>query len=159
MEIVNTLAFWLHFIGLSLGGVAAFGIPLTAARIAGAEPAARPALAQVIQVFSKVGSAGIGTLILTGLILTFSKIGGFAGQSPWFNAKLALVVLLVGVIVVNKKLGAKAMQGDAQAAARTSRVPGVPMSLMPQLAPNGDHSPGLRGGATIECLFSRHLAA
>lgn len=116
MDIVNTLAFWLHFIGLALGGVAAFGIPLIAARIPGAEPAARPALGQVIELFSKVGSAGIGILILTGLIMTFTKLGGFANQSPWFHVKLGLVVVLIGVIVVNKKLGAKAMKGDAKAA-------------------------------------------
>ncbi len=130
MEIVNTLAFWLHFVGLALGGVAAFGIPLTAARIHGAEPAGRPALAQVIQVFSKAGSAGIGTLILTGLIMTFTKLDGFAGQSPWFHAKLALVVVLVGVIVVNKKLGAKAMQGDAKAAVVARKMSMVGILLL-----------------------------
>ena len=81
MEILNTLVFWLHFMAMFLGGVAAFGIPLTAARIAGAEPAARPALGQVIQLFSKVGSAGIGTLILTGIIMIFTRIGGFAEDS------------------------------------------------------------------------------
>lgn len=121
MEILNTLLFWLHFMAMFLGGVAAFGIPLTASRIAGAEPAARPALGQVIQLFSKVGSAGIGTLILTGIIMIFTRIGGFAGQSPWFYAKLVLVVVLVGVVVVSKRMGARAMQGD-MAAAKTGAM-------------------------------------
>lgn len=130
MEILNTLLYWLHFMGLSLGGVAAFGIPLTSARIASADPAARPALAQVIEVFSKVGSSGMGILILTGAIMIFSRIGGFGGQSPWFYAKLSLVAALVGLIVVNKKLGAKAMQGDAQAAALARKLSKVGILLL-----------------------------
>lgn len=121
MEILNTLLFWLHFMAMFLGGVAAFGIPLTAGRIAGADPAARPALGQLIQLFSKVGSAGMGTLILTGIIMGFTRIGGYEGQSPWFYAKLVLVAVLVAVVVVSKKLGAKAMQGD-MAAAKTGEM-------------------------------------
>lgn len=121
MDILNTLVFWLHFMAMFLGGVAAFGIPLTASRIAGADPAARPALGQVIQLFSKVGSVGMGTLILTGVIMIFTKIGGFGGQSEWFYAKLVLVAVLVAVIVVSKRLGAKAMQGD-MAAAKTGEM-------------------------------------
>ena len=116
MEILNTLLYWLHFMAMFLGGVAAFGIPLTASRIAGADPAARPALGQLAQLFSKVGSAGIGLLILTGVIMIFTRIGGFEGQSPWFYAKLVLVAVLVCVVIVSKKLAAKAMQGDMAAA-------------------------------------------
>lgn len=130
METLNTLAFWLHFMGLALGGVASFGIPLTAARIPGAEPAARPALSQLVEVFSKVGSAAIGTLILTGLIMTVTKIGDFSAQSPWFYGKLVLVVVLVGVIVVNKKMGAKARTGDAQAAAMARKLSMVGILLL-----------------------------
>lgn len=129
MDILNTLVYWLHFMGLALGGVAAFGIPLTSARIPGAEPAARPALAQVIEVFSKVGSAGIGILILTGIIMIFTKLGGIAGQSPWFYGKLVLVVVLIGVIVVSKKLGAKAMKGDLAAAEQARKLSKVGILL------------------------------
>lgn len=122
LDLLNDLAIWLHLMALALGGVASFGIPLTAARIPGSEPSARPALAQVIQVFSKVGSAAIGTLILTGLILVYSKYDGFAGHSPWFYAKLVLVAALIGVIAVNKRLGARAMAGDQQAAGMSRKM-------------------------------------
>lgn len=130
MDLLNDLLFWLHFMALALAGVAAFGIPLTAARIPGADPAARPALGQVIQIFSKVGSAGSGTLILTGLILIFTKYDGFGGHSPWFYAKLVLVAVLIGVIVVNKRLGARAMAGDHQAALLARRLSMVSIGLL-----------------------------
>lgn len=130
MDLLNDLLFWLHFMALALAGVAAFGIPLTAARIPGADPAARPALGQVIQIFSKVGSAGSGTLILTGLILIFTKYDGFGGHSPWFYAKLVLVAVLIGVIVVNKRLGARAMAGDHQAALLARRLSLVSIGLL-----------------------------
>ena len=130
MDLVNDLIFWLHFMALALAGVAAFGIPLTAARIPGADPAARPALGQVIQIFSKVGSAGSGTLILTGLILIFTKYDGFGGHSPWFYAKLVLVAVLIGVIVVNKRLGARAMAGDHQAALLARKLSMVSIGLL-----------------------------
>lgn len=130
MDTVNTLILWLHFIGLVLGAVANLGIPLTAARLAGAEPAARPALAGLIQTFSKVGSSGLGVLILTGLGLIYGKFQGFGGHSPFFYAKLVLVVALIGLIVVNKRLGARAMKGDVQAAALARKLSLVAMVLL-----------------------------
>lgn len=125
MEFLNLALYWLHFMALTLGGVASFGIPVLAARMPGTDPAARPALGQAIQLFSKLGSAAIGTLVLTGIIMTITRIGGFSGQSPWFYVKLALVALLMAVIIFNKRLGARAMSGDAQAAqlgAKTARL-------------------------------------
>lgn len=130
MDLLNDLLFWLHLMALALAGVAAFGIPLTSARIPGAEPAARPALGQVILLFSKVGSMASGTLILTGLILVFTKYDGFSGHSPWFYAKLALVVALMAVIVVSKRLGARAMAGDHQAALMARKLSLVSITLL-----------------------------
>jgi len=130
MDFLNLALFWLHFMALALGGVASFGIPLLATRMPGADPAARPALGQAIQLFSKMGSAAIGTLILTGLIMTFTRIGGFSGQSPWFYLKLALVGALVVVIVINKRLGARAMKGDAEAAKLGAMTQKISIALL-----------------------------
>ena len=130
MDFLNQALLWLHFMALALGGMASFGIPLLAARIAGADPAARPALGQTIQLFSKLGSAAIGTLVLTGLIMTVTRIGGFSGQSVWFYLKLGLVVALVVVIVVSKRLGARAMKGDARAAQQGAVMAKVAIALL-----------------------------
>ncbi|MBA3911465.1 MAG: hypothetical protein C0524_16705 [Rhodobacter sp.] len=130
MDLLNLALFWLHFMALALGGVASFGIPLLAARIPGADPAGRPALGQAIQLFSKIGSAAVGTLVLTGIIMTFTRIGGFSGQSLWFYLKLALVVALLGVIVINKRLGARAMKGDAQAAQQAAMMAKLAIALL-----------------------------
>lgn len=130
MQIVNDLLFWLHLMALSLGGVATFGIPLLAARLPGADPAARPVLGQAIERFSKLGSAAIGTLILTGAILVFSKYGGLGGLGAVFWLKILLVVVLIGVIVVNKRLGARARAGDRAAAEQAAVLGRVAIGLL-----------------------------
>jgi len=130
MDFLNLALLWLHFMALALGGVASFGIPLLAARMPGTDPAARPALGQAIQLFSKIGSAAIGTLVLTGIVMTVTRIGGFSGQALWFYLKLALVVVLLGVIVVNKRLGARAMKGDAQAARQGAMMAKLAIALL-----------------------------
>ncbi len=130
MNVLNTALFWLHFMALSLGGLASFGIPLLAARMPTADPAARPVLAQAIQRFSKLGAAAIGTLILTGAILVFSKYNGVSQLGGWFWLKMGLVVVLVGVIAYNRRLGARAMQGDAQAARQGAVMARVAIALL-----------------------------
>ncbi len=130
MDYLNTALFWAHMMALSLGGVASFGIPLLAARMGSADPAARPVIAAAMEQFSKIGSAAIGTLILTGGILVFSKYGGTGGMTGLFWVKMALVVLLIGVIVVNKRLGARARAGDREAAARGAIMARVAILLL-----------------------------
>jgi len=130
MDYLNTALFWAHMMALSLGGVATFGIPLLAARIGSAEPAARPVLAAAMVQFSKIGSAAIGLLILTGAILVFSKYGGIGGVNGTFWLKMVLVVILVGVIMVNKRLGAKARAGDRAAAAQAASMAKVAIVLL-----------------------------
>lgn len=130
MDYLNTALFWAHMMALALGGVASFGIPLLAARMGSAEPAARPVLAGAMEQFSKIGSAAIGTLILTGAVLVFSKYGGIGGLNGAFWAKMALVVVMIAVIVVNKRLGAKARAGDRDAAAKGAVMAKVAIALL-----------------------------
>lgn len=130
MDYLNILLFWAHMMALSLGGVASFGIPLLAARMGAADPAARPALAGAMELFSKIGSAAIGTLILTGILMVFTKYGGIGGVGGAFWLKMALVVVLLGVIVVNKRLGAKARAGDREAAAQAASMAKLAIALL-----------------------------
>lgn len=130
MDVLNLALFWAHMMSLVLGGVASFGIPLLAARLGGADPAARPVLGAAMEQFSKLGSAAIGTLILTGAIMVFTKFGGPGAMNAAFWAKIALVVVLVGVIIVNKRLGAKARAGDRQAAAQAATMAKVAIGIL-----------------------------
>ena len=130
MDAINQLIFWLHFMALALAGLPAFGIPLLSARIATADPAARPALGQSIQLFSKLGSVAMGTLLLTGAIMTMTKVGGFGAQGTWFWVKLVLVATLFTVVIVSKKLGARAMAGDAAAGKTAALLSKVSITLM-----------------------------
>lgn len=130
MDVVNLLLFWAHMMALVAGGVASLGIPLLAARMGAADPAARPVLAAAMEQFSKIGSAAIGTLILTGGIMVFTKYGGIGGVNGTFWVKMSLVVVLVGVILVNKRLGAKARAGDRAAAAQAMTLAKVAIALL-----------------------------
>ena len=98
MDIANNLLLWLHLIGIALGGVASFGIPVVGSRLAAAAPETRPALLGVVKGLSTVGRAGLGTLLVTGPLIAW-LIYGWSGFNIWFHIKMALVVvLLAGVI-------------------------------------------------------------
>lgn len=130
MDYLNIALFWAHIMALALGGVATFGIPLLAARMGSADPAGRAALAGAMERFSKIGSAAIGTLILTGLLLVFLKYGGPGGMNNTFWAKMVLVVVLIGVIIVSKRLGVKARAGDREAAAKAASLSKLSIGLL-----------------------------
>lgn len=115
------IALILHLLGLTMGGAAAYGLPTIGAVTAAAPPEHRPSVARAVPVLKKIGHAGMGLLILTGLYM--ATVSGLWGQAPvWFWLKLAAVAVLIGGIVAGGKYGGKAMQGDAEAAAMAKKV-------------------------------------
>ena len=116
MEILNSFLFWVHLAGLSLGGAAAFGLPVVGAQMASATPEGRVSLVKALMTISKLGSAGLGLLILSGLVMIWSKFGGPAAMLPVFWAKIVVVVGFIGLIAFSRRNGAKAMAGDRDAA-------------------------------------------
>lgn len=121
MDVVSNLLFWIHLIGVALGGVAAFGIPLVGRRMPTATADTRPLLFSLLEAMSKVGRAAIGLLIVTGPLIVWLKFG-MGGLSAWFWIKMVLVVLLlVGVIYAGIN-GKRVEKGDMAAARRAPIV-------------------------------------
>jgi uncharacterized membrane protein len=122
MDILNNLLFWLHFIGLGLGGVAAFGLPVAGAQMRTATNETRPVLFKVMDGLSRLGRAGFGLLIVTGPLLVWLKFGGMAGFNAWFTAKMVFVVLLLIVVIFAGINGKRAQGGDMTAAKRAPMI-------------------------------------
>src|SRR5438132_1289508 len=111
MEIVNNLLFWLHLSALSMGGTAAFAMPIVGRQMASASPETRPVLFAIGDGISNVARAGFGILIITGPLLAWLKFG-FAGFNIWFTIKMVLVVLLLASVIASGILGKRAQGGD-----------------------------------------------
>lgn len=124
MPDLNQLLLFLHFVGLGLGLANGFGNHVMGRLMAAASEDERRVLARFPPVMSQLGGAGLLLLWATGLILTFTKWGGF-GSLPWqFHVKITCVVLLTGAVGMIHASMARARRGD-QAAARRIPVIGV----------------------------------
>lgn len=130
MDIVNNLLFWLHLMALALGGAASFGIPVVASRMPTATPEMRPTLLAIMHGLSKVGRAGIGTLIVTGLLLVWLKFGGIDKMTVWFWVKMVLVVALLAGVIYAGMLFKRTMAGDTAAAQQMPRVGMINTALL-----------------------------
>jgi uncharacterized membrane protein len=118
MEITQNLLFWLHFIGLALGGVATFGLPVVGRQMPTATAETRPTLFKIADGLSMVGRAGFGVLIITGPLLFWLKWNGSAPAMSWFIAKMVFVLLLLILIIVAGITSKRAQSGDMAAAKR-----------------------------------------
>lgn len=118
MPDLNQLLLILHFLGLALGFSATVVNMMLPALLAGADPAEARGLARLPPRMSQVGGSGLLLLWATGLILTYTKWGGF-GSLPWqFHVKLTAVVLLTLGVGMAHALQARLRRGDTAAAGR-----------------------------------------
>ena len=118
MDIVNNLLFWLHFIGLGLGGVATFGLPVVGRQMPTATAETRPTLFKIANGLSSIGRAGFGVLIITGPLLFWLKWSGSAPEMAWFIAKMVFVLLLLILVIVAGITSKRAQGGDMAAGKR-----------------------------------------
>jgi hypothetical protein len=122
MDILANILFWLHLIGLGLGAVASFGIPVVGRQMATATPESRPALVGVTMGLSRVGQMGLGTLIVTGPLVFWLKWNFSAPSMIWFGIKMVLVVILIVIVAYAGMNGRKIVQGDREAIARAPQI-------------------------------------
>jgi protoporphyrinogen IX oxidase len=122
MDVVNTILLWLHFLGLAIGGAAAFGIPVVGSRMASVAPEMRPTLLGITEGLAKVGRAGVGLLIISGPLMIWLKYNGVGTISAWFWVKMVLVLLLIGGIVYSGMLLKRLKGGDASVAPMMPRL-------------------------------------
>lgn len=122
MDVLNDILFWIHLVGLGLGGAAAFGLPVVGSKMQTATAETRPLLFSLLDGLSKVGRAGLGLLIITGPLLAWLKFGGIGGFNTWFWVKMVLVVVLLALVIYAGINGKKAEAGDREAAMRAPRI-------------------------------------
>jgi uncharacterized membrane protein len=122
MDVLNDILFWIHLVGLGLGGAAAFGLPVVGSRMKTATAETRPLLFSLLEGLSKVGRVGFGLLIITGPLLVWLKFGGVGGFTVWFWVKMVLVLVLLGLVIYAGINGKKAEAGDREAAMRAPKI-------------------------------------
>jgi hypothetical protein len=113
-----SILFILHLLGMAMGFSVSFAGLVMMGLIAKASPAEKPVLGRFPPAMMRVGDIGLILLWGTGLLLVYTRWGGF-GTLPWqFHVKITAVVLHSGVIGYIHVLMRKARQGDASALAR-----------------------------------------
>ena len=129
MDIINSLLFWLHFIGLGLGAVATFGLPVAGSQMPSATAETRPTLFKIANSLTRIGRMGLGVLIVTGPLLFWLKWQGSAPAMGWFTAKMVLVVLLLILVIVAGITSKRAQNGDQAAAKRMPMLSMIGIAL------------------------------
>jgi len=107
---LNQLLLITHLAGLML--VSAAFLPLLGMMGQGG------AAPQTNRLLTRFGHWGIIVLLVSGPILLFVRYGGFDGLSHWFWAKMVLVVVLAGGVVISAMSARKMRAGDAAAIRR-----------------------------------------
>ena len=120
MDTIFTILLWLHFVALGLAGAASFGLPVVGAAM-GKSPQAQLALGGVIKRLTMIGRGAVVALIVTGVAMIGLRYGGSALPMA-FNVKMALLVVLLGLMIYEPMNRKRAMAGDASAQARVATL-------------------------------------
>jgi uncharacterized membrane protein len=108
----------LHLLGLTMGFAVSFANMVLHGVVVKAAPQERDVLSRFSTAMSRVGDVGLALLWVTGLLLVYTKWGGF-DVLPWqFQVKMAAVVILTGLVGYIHTLMRKARTGNTAAAAR-----------------------------------------
>jgi hypothetical protein len=122
MNEVNQVLLILHLLGLAMGLAVPFSNMVLTRLVAKASPPEREVLARVPPAMSRVGDVGLALLWVSGILLVFTKWGGF-GVFPWqFHVKMTAVVILTGLVGYIHTLMRQARMGDMAAAARIPAI-------------------------------------
>ncbi len=120
-----------HFIGLAMSvgtGFAGLALGLASRNL---EPAERGKFMMRASVIGKNGSIGLLLLLLSGLVMWYSR--GISQVLTWagapFHAKLTLIVILIALFGYMQVLQKKARQGDTAALARIPKIAPVMLLL------------------------------
>jgi uncharacterized membrane protein len=102
----------LHFIGLSMGLGTSFAHAFLGIATANMSPEEIVKFRVHSLVLANMGNVGIGLLVISGLYL-ITPYWSVLTSMPLLMAKLALVVVLIGLIIAINMLVKKARSGDA----------------------------------------------
>jgi hypothetical protein len=102
MNIVFNILLFTHLVALVVGASTNVAMPIIGARLAAAGPDAKAALGGIAGQLSRNSSRALWTLIGTGLAMVAIVIwrGTVTSPSPWFIAKIAIVLTLLALLVI-----------------------------------------------------------
>ena len=102
MSIVFNILLFTHLVALVVGASTNVAAPIIAGRMASAGPDAKAALGGIMGQLSRNSSRALWTLIGTGLAMVAIVIwrGTVTSPSPWFIAKIGIVLVLLALLVV-----------------------------------------------------------
>lgn len=114
-RLLTTLLLWLHFIGVGLGMGGGIALSQVGPRLIAAPPDDRTLLWQLEVFFSRIGAAGLATLLFSGPLLLWLKFGGPKGLGWWFAAKMVFVFVAFVGVGLHEWAGRRFRQGDEKA--------------------------------------------
>jgi protoporphyrinogen IX oxidase len=123
MDTINLLL-WVHIVALVAGGSNTVVMPIIGATLPKVDEQTRATLFGIGFQMATVGKIAGATLLVSGPLLLWLKYGGLAGATPWFWAKMALMVIMFAAIVFEETNFKKSASGD-EAAARNSKLGGI----------------------------------
>lgn len=112
MHAFVNLLLWAHFLGLALGLGGGITLSQVGPRLFEANGERYELLLSLEILFTRMASAGLGILVLTGPLLVWLKYGGFGGFNPWFWAKMAFVATALIGSTVHSIAGRRFQRGD-----------------------------------------------
>ena len=115
MNIAINLLLWAHFMGLGMAVGGGIALSQIGPRLAAAAADRRGDWWPLETFFSRIASAGLVVLLITGPLMLWLKFGGPGGLSHWFWAKMALVALALAAVGVHEWAGARFKRGDETA--------------------------------------------
>ncbi|UJW87395.1 hypothetical protein [Devosia sp. SL43] len=101
MSIVFNLLLFTHLVALVVGASTNVVMPLLMSRMAAAGAQLGPVLGSVAQTMSRNSQRALMVLVLTGLAMVAIVVaeGRVTSPSPWFIAKIAIVLCLLGLLL------------------------------------------------------------
>lgn len=102
MSIVFNFLLFIHLVALVVGASTNVAMPIIAGRMAAAGPDAKAALGGIAGQLARNSSRALWTLIGTGLAMVAIVVwrGTVTSPSPWFIAKIGIVLTILALMVV-----------------------------------------------------------
>jgi len=115
MDIILSILLWLHFMGLAMALGGGIALSQSGPMLVSVPPSEVGTIWKLEGIFSRIGSIGVGTLIVTGPLMVWLKFGGVAAMPAWFWVKMALVLVAIAGIATHEVAARRFKAGDASA--------------------------------------------
>jgi uncharacterized membrane protein len=123
MNTTNVLL-WIHIVALVAGGSNTVVMPIIGGMLPTVDEQTRTVLFKIGFKMATVGKVAAATLLISGPLLLWLKYDGLSGVTPWFSAKMVLMVVMFAAIAFEEVSFRKLASGDA-AAAIDSKLGGI----------------------------------